>query len=100
MWSKEAITLMSGKEEEPKREEVESNSLEELYAKENESTFSEPNEMRGVVENNSEMTLWGEVQKKLQNEKMTPMFEVDEYIVWLNKELEDNIVKEKKNSKK
>ena len=25
MWSKEAITLMSGKEEEPKREEVESN---------------------------------------------------------------------------
>ena len=52
--------------------------------------------MRGVVENIPEMTLWGEVQKKLQNEKMTPMFEVDEYIVWLNKELEDNIVKEKK----
>ena len=40
------------------------------------------------------------MQKKLQNEKMTPMFEVDEYIVWLNKELEDNILKEKKNSKK
>ena len=56
--------------------------------------------MRGVLENIPEMTLWGEVQKKLQNEKMTPMFEVDEYIVWLNKELEDSIVKEKKNSKK
>ena len=40
------------------------------------------------------MTIWGEVQKKLENEKMTPMFEVDEYIVQLNKEMEDNILKE------
>ena len=63
---------------EPKRVEVEANELEELDAKENESTSSEPNEMReGVIENIPKMTLWGEVQKKLENEKMTPMFEVD-----------------------
>ena len=41
------------------------------------------------------MTLWGEMHEELQNEKMTPMSKVDEYIVKLNKKLEDNIVKQK-----
>ena len=48
-----------------------------------------------VVETFSEMTLWGEMHEELKKEKMTPMFEVDEYIVQLNKKLEDNIVKQK-----
>ena len=43
---KEAITLMSSGEREPKRVEVEANQVEKLDAKENESTSSEPNEMR------------------------------------------------------
>ena len=39
--------------------------------------------------------------KELKNKKMTPMFEVDEYIVQLNKELEATIVNQKeKNAKK
>ena len=47
------------------------------------------------------MTLWGEMHEELQNERMTPMSEVDEYIAQLNKKLEDNIVKQKeKNFKK
>ena len=43
--NKEAITLMSGRElEELIREEVDANELNELVAKEDESTSSEPNE--------------------------------------------------------
>ena len=40
--------------------------------------------------------------KELKNKIMTPMFEVDEYIVQLNKEFEATIVnqKERKNAKK
>ena len=41
------------------------------------------------------MTLWVEMHEELQNDKMTLMFEVDKYIVQLNKKLEDNIVKQK-----
>ena len=40
-----------------------------------------------VVETFPEMSLWGEMQAELQNEKMTPMSEVDEYIIQLNKKL-------------
>ena len=32
------------------------------------------------------MNLWGEVHKELENEKMTPITEVDEFIFHLNKE--------------
>ena len=81
--NKEAITLMSGGElEELMREEVDANELKELVAKEDESTSPEPNENRKeVVKTFPEMTLWGEVYKKLKNKKKTPMSEVDEYIV-------------------
>ena len=48
---KEDITLMSGREEECKRVEVDANELEELDAKEKESTSPELNEMReGAIE--------------------------------------------------
>ena len=104
MDNKEAITLRNGGElKELKREEVDANELKELVKKEEEeSTSPEPNEMRKeVVETFLEMILWGEMHEELQNEKMTPMFKVDEYIVQLNKKLEDNIVKQKeKNFKK
>ena len=54
-----------------------------------------------VVETFLEMTLWGEVHKELKNDKMTPIFEVDECIFQLNKELIATIVKKnEKNSKK
>ena len=93
---------MSGGElEEFLREEVDANELKELVAKEYESTSLELNEKREVVKNFPEMTLWGEVYMELKNKKITPMFEVDEYIVQLNKELEATIVnKKEKNSKK
>ena len=34
-----------------------------------------------VVETFSKMNLWGEMHEELQNEKMTPVYEVDEYII-------------------
>ena len=95
--NKEAITLMSsGELEELIREQVDANELKELVAKENEPTSSEPNEKREeVLKTFLDMTLWGEVYKELKNKKMTPMFEVDEYIVQLNEELEATIVNQK-----
>ena len=48
-----------------------------------------------VVKTFPEMTLWGEVFKEMKNKKITPMSEVDEYIVKLNKELEATIVNQK-----
>ena len=44
----------------------------------------------------SEMTLWGKMQEELKNEKMTPTFEVDEYIIELNNEMKGIFVKKKK----
>ena len=95
--NKEAITLMSsGELEELIREQVDGNELKELVAKEDEPTSSKLNEKREeVVKTFLDMTLWGEVYKELKNKKMTPMFEVDEYIVQLNEELEATIVNQK-----
>ena len=65
-------------------EEVDANELDELVKEE--STSPEPNEMRKlVVETISKMTLWGEVNKEFENEKMTPIIEVDEFFFQLNK---------------
>ena len=79
--NKEAINWMSGGElEELMREEVDANELKELVAKEDESTSLEPNEKREeVVKTFPKMTLWGEVYKELNNKRMIPMSEVDEY---------------------
>ena len=101
--NKEANTLMSGGElEELIREEVDANELKKLVAKEDEPTSPETKLKREeVIKTFPEMTLWGEVYKELKNKKMTPMFEVDEYIVQLNNELEATIVNHKeKNAKK
>ena len=48
-----------------------------------------------VVKTILEMTLWGEMHEELKNENMTPISEVDEYIIHLNNELKGNIVKKK-----
>ena len=48
----------------------------------------------GVVETIPEMTLWGEVHKELEKDKMTPITKVDEFIFQQNKENErENIVR-------
>ena len=97
--NKEAITLRNGEElKELRREEVDANELKELVAKEiEESTSPKPNEMRKeVVETFSRDKSMGcEMHEEFENEKMIPMSYVDEYIVQLNKKLEDNIVKKK-----
>ena len=52
-----------------------------------------------VVETIPKMTLWCEVHKELKKkeEKMTLIYEVDEFIIQLNKKLKENIVhKERK----
>ena len=74
-------------------EEVDANELDELVKEE--STSPEPNEIRKlVVETISKMTLWGEVNKEFENEKMTLIIEVDEFFFQLNKENEiANIVR-------
>ena len=83
--------------EEPVIKEEYAKEMKELVAKEKESTSLEPNEMsEEVVETISEMTLWGEVHKELKNEKMTPISEVDEFIIRLNKKLKENIVQKEK----
>ena len=83
--------------EEPVRKEEDAKEMKELVAKEKESTSLEPNEMsEEVVETIPKMTLWGEVHKELKNEKMTPISEVDEFIIRLNKKLKENIVQKEK----
>ena len=41
------------------------------------------------------MTLWGEMHEEWKNEKITPIFNVDEHIIQLNKKLKGNDVKQK-----
>ena len=41
------------------------------------------------------MAPWEEMHEELKNEKMTPTFKVDEYIIHLNNELRGIIVKKK-----
>ena len=40
------------------------------------------------------------MHEELKNEKMTPTFEVDEYIIQLNNELKGDIVKQKEENPK
>ena len=78
------ITLRSEEEiEEPLKveevEEVDANELDELV--EEETTSLKPNEMRKrVVETIPNMTLWGKVHKELEDEKISPITEVDKFI--------------------
>ena len=100
----EEITLReNGELEKLKREEYDAKELKDLVAKEEEeSTSLDPNEKKEeVIGTIIEMTLWGEMHEELKNEKMTPNFEVDKYIIQLNNELKGNIVKKReKNFKK
>ena len=91
------ITLRSsGELEKFQRVEDDANELKKFVSKENKSTSPKTNEMiKEVVETFQEMTLWGEMHEELQNAKMIPMSEMDEYIVQLNKELIATIVKQK-----
>ena len=60
--------------EEPKRVEMDAKVLNEIATKENESTSLEQKEMKNEVEKTIlNMTLWGEVQEKVENESLTPI---------------------------
>ena len=74
--------------------------LETLVVKEDGPTSSESHEKTNdeVGKTMPEMTLWGEMHDELKNEKMTPTFEVDEYIIQLNNEMKGTFVN-KKNKK-
>ena len=54
--------------------------LHELLVKEEGSTSLKPNVIRKEVGILSEMILWGDVHKELENQKINPILEVDEYI--------------------
>ena len=72
--------------------------LETLAVKEDEPPSSELHEMarEEFVETFLEMTLWGEMHKEMKNEKITLIYEVDEFIIHLNNELRGTDVKKKK----
>ena len=71
--------------------------LETLVLKEDGPTSSESHEKINdeVGKTMSDMTLWGEMHEELKNEKMTPTFEVDEYIIQLNNEMKGTFMKKK-----
>ena len=71
--------------------------LETLVVKEDGPTSPESHEKTNdeVGKIMPEMTLWGEIQEELKNEKMTPTFEVEEYIIQLNNEMKGTFVKKK-----
>ena len=71
--------------------------LETLVVKEDGPTSPESHEKTNdeVGKTMPEMTLWGEIHEELKNEKMTPTFEVDEYIIQLNNEMKGTFVKKK-----
>ena len=70
--------------EEPKRVEMDAKVLNEIVAKEKESTSLKPKEMKKEVEKTiPKMTLWGEVDEKLKNENLTPILKVIETILEL-----------------
>ena len=75
-----------GNEELKKRQRVENDAqiLKDLVAKEEEESTSPRSHEKikdEVVKTIPEMTLWGEMHEELKNEKMTPIFEVDEHII-------------------
>ena len=91
-----------GELEKFKRVEDDTQELKDLVVKEDESTSSESHEMirEEVVKTILEMTQWGEMYEELKIEEVTPMFKVQECIVWLNNEMEDAIVKQKEENLK
>ena len=68
--------------------------LVELVVKEKGSTSSELNKIRKEVKILLEMILWGEVHEKLENQKMTPISELDEIIFEMNENLKAIMVTE------
>ena len=71
--------------------------LETLVVKKDGPTSLESHEKTNdeVGKTMPERTLWGEIHEELKNEKMTPNFEVDEYIIQLNNEMKGTFVKKK-----
>ena len=71
--------------------------LETLVVKEDGPTSPESHEKTNdeVGKTMPEMTLWGEMHEEVKNENKTPTSEVDEYIIHLNNELREIIVKKK-----
>ena len=71
----------------PSRVEVDAKELVELVASQEGPTSPQMEENRKEVKITSEMILWGEVHEKLENQKMTPILELDEIIFELNENL-------------
>ena len=85
--------------EEPKRVEMGAKVLNEIVAKEKESTSLKPKEMKKEVENTiPEMTLWREGHEKVENENLTLISEVDETILELMENERATKVKKAPNS--
>ena len=91
MENHEDITLCSGGEveelievEKLQRVENDAQTSKDLVEKEEEESTSPESHEKikdEVVKTILEMTLWGEMHEALKNEKMTPIYEVDEYII-------------------
>ena len=64
--------------------------------KESTSPESYENVKDEVVKTMPEMTLWGEMHEGLKNEKITPTFDVDEYIIQLNNKMKGIFMKKKR----
>ena len=85
--------------EEPKIVEVDAKVLNEIVAKEKESTSIKPKEMKKEVEKTIlEMILWGEVHKKVEKENLTPISKVDDTILELMENERASKVKKAPNS--
>ena len=71
--------------------------LKALVVMEDEPTSLESDETTKdeVPETIMEMAPWGDMHEELKNEKMTPIFKVDECIFQLHKEMEATIMKQK-----
>ena len=80
--------------EEPRRVEVDAMELLELFAKEEGSTSLEMEEKRKEFKTNPKITFWGEMHEKLENQKMTPISELNKIIFELNEKLKEIMVKE------
>ena len=68
-------------------------SKELVVKEEEESYFPESHEKikDEVVKTILEMTLWGEMHEEWKNEKMTPISDLDEYIIQLNNEVKGKL---------
>ena len=76
--------------------------LETLVVKEDEPTSPESHEKTNdeVVKTIPKMSFWVPMHEEVKNENKTPISEVDEYIIHLNNELREIIVKKKMKKKK